>query len=590
MPLWSIKGEQALETRKANPVAYWGTRSTANRVEPIARPAFYPSFTFDKGEKIFTIGSCFARNVETELMKRGFEVPVRQLMADPLFNGLEISALNNYGTPSIYNELVWAFDPERPFVPSDHLLEIKSGQVVDLHLSGAVSPASWEIVVARRAAIQKLMRLSAECRVVIMTLGLAEVWFDTATGYYLNEVVRPTLLRLHPGRFELHVLSFQEAFEFLDKALLLLRKNGHPDLRVILTVSPVPLYATHRPADVMVANTYSKSMLRTVAEAICASYNWVDYYPSYEAIVLSERRSVWEADLVHVTNEAVALNVGRMLERYLSTPATLDGVRERLATGGRLVAEDLARTAREKAGEYAAAFFEEFGSWSATSPAFAVEHARFLVSGGDDEGAIRVLSGAPSGAEPLAVGLVKAEAELRLGRDGDAVATLLPLIPEKLKSQPAWELLVRAYAKGGDPAPAIAATQRYIAAMNPLRPSAILNLARALREGHPRIAAYYYELVIDDFLDTYEWIQYEIADFLVQQQRFDPARRMLEHLKPGNADLAKRVSALKELVGVGEFKEGAEAVAASLPNGQGPEKSVESSDWPGCEQGPRVLS
>lgn len=54
------------------------------------------------GEKVFTIGSCFARNVETELMKVGFDVPVRRVLHDL---GLGSEVINNFGTPSIYNEM-----------------------------------------------------------------------------------------------------------------------------------------------------------------------------------------------------------------------------------------------------------------------------------------------------------------------------------------------------------------------------------------------------------------------------------------------------------------------------------------------------
>jgi tetratricopeptide (TPR) repeat protein len=273
----------------------------------------------------------------------------------------------------------------------------------------------------------------------------------------------------------------------------------------------------------------------------------VDYYPSYESVVLSDRKAVWEADLVHVTDEAVAMNVGRMLDRYVSGGDSLNDLRGRIETGGRLVAEELARSAATTGGDQAAEFFAEFAFWSERSSGFAFEHARFLLARGEDEAVIRVLCQAPADAEPLAIALLKAEAQLKLGRADDAVATLLPLTTDNLQSQPAWELLVRAYAKGSDPSAAIGATQRYISSMGYMRPYAFLNLARALRISHPARSTDYYESVADHFADE-EWVYYEIAEFLVQQNKFDSARRVLANFRPKHADLILRAAAMRRLL------------------------------------------
>src|SRR5215510_6563682 len=102
MPLFVLSGADAVASRKTNPVATWGDRNAPNRVEPIATPAFKVPFRLEPGERIFTVGSCFARNVETELMKRGFQIPMRELFKRPEFAKLELTIINNFGTPSIY--------------------------------------------------------------------------------------------------------------------------------------------------------------------------------------------------------------------------------------------------------------------------------------------------------------------------------------------------------------------------------------------------------------------------------------------------------------------------------------------------------
>jgi hypothetical protein len=194
-------------------------------------------------------------------------------------------------------------------------------------------------VAARRKAIFEIYQSAAECRVIIMTLGLSEVWFDTLTGLYLNVAPRPAAIKAYPDRFRMHVLSFEEAYAFLDRTLGLLRKHGRPDLRVILTISPVPLTVTHRTEDVMVANSYSKSVLRVAAEHALVDHPFVTYYPSYESVLLSDRRRAFEEDMVHVTDDLVRLNVGRMVSAYAgkeetsAVPAIMERVRELIGSG-----------------------------------------------------------------------------------------------------------------------------------------------------------------------------------------------------------------------------------------------------------------
>jgi hypothetical protein len=40
-------------------------------------PTVNPGFQMRRGDKIFTIGSCFARNIEEILLTKGFSVPVK---------------------------------------------------------------------------------------------------------------------------------------------------------------------------------------------------------------------------------------------------------------------------------------------------------------------------------------------------------------------------------------------------------------------------------------------------------------------------------------------------------------------------------
>lgn len=323
MPIVTIAGPDAITTMKANPEAQWPKRNGSTRVVPVAKPGFVPAFSLTPGDTVFTIGSCFARNVERSLKDRGFRLPALDVLeADPEFQTVGSRVLNNYGVPSILNELRWAFANEDDIDETALFTQMGNGWV-DLHLHNTMRPTELETLRLRRRAIRAAYRSIAECKAVIITLGLSEVWFDTQTGYYLNMAPRRAMLRSDPDRFELHVLSYDETRDMLTRAVELIRDHGAPGIQVLLTVSPIPLTATYRDQDVMVANTYSKSVLRTAVEEIVQAHDFVGYYPSFESITLSPRPDVYLEDEVHVTQEIIDLNIGRMVTAYTGTEEEL---------------------------------------------------------------------------------------------------------------------------------------------------------------------------------------------------------------------------------------------------------------------------
>lgn len=538
MPLFTIPGDEAVATRKSNPVAGWGSRASDNRVEPVARPEFDHPFHLEPGEPIFTIGSCFARNIETELMRRGFAVPMRDLFKSPEFDGLETTIINNYATPSILNEFSWGL--EGGFNAQDHIVPTRGG-FADLHLNPAIRPVPFEMAVARREAIGKAMASVSQCRVVIMTLGLVEVWYDNQTGFYLNVAPRPSLMKDFPGRFDLHVLSFAEAYDHLSRAFRLLQSHCRADLQVILTVSPVPLTFTARPVDVMVANTYSKSVLRTVAEHAVADFPFVTYFPSYESVTLSDRKFAWKDDLIHVTQEIVAINVGRMISAF-SPGMTEDRVSEVRGASPEQAAA-LAGAARTTPD--AEAFFEALGNLSQGNPDFAVEHARFLDEVRRYEDVLAVLSHAGD-TQPLAVAELRARALLELGRPDEAAKVIEAVIRPKMKARPLWEMLVRAHGEAGDFNKTVVAGAGFRDAY-PFAASRIkLGMFRALRNSHPQAAVAYGIDAAQD--EDGVAAAYETAEVLISLNEMGRARSLLEAAEPTSDKDRHRIARLIALL------------------------------------------
>lgn len=309
----SVEAFAALHANRENK---WPSRARENRLEPLCAPAFRPTFTMQPGESVFTIGSCFARNIELALKNNGYKVPAFEfaLPKEELYagTGLSSGALNKYTPHSMLNEILYAFedlDPDR------FLVEVEGGYLdLQLHVNLPVSLARAR---ERREQVRVLYRNAiSESRVIVITLGLVEAWWDDHTQVYLNETPNRLLTERHPGRFRFEVLAPEAVFASIEQSLAKLKQYGRPDQRVILTVSPVPLTRTFTDQDVIVANGYSKSVLRTGAEIARRKFDWVDYYPSYESVMLSDRRFAWLDDLLHVTKDMVDFNVGRMLEAY----------------------------------------------------------------------------------------------------------------------------------------------------------------------------------------------------------------------------------------------------------------------------------
>jgi hypothetical protein len=156
------------------------------------------------------------------------------------------------------------------------------------------------------------------CRAVILTLGLAEVWRDVKADVFVNRTPIPSLFKTDPERYEFHLTSFAENWANLEAIHELLSHYGHPDIRIIVTVSPVPLMNTFSTMDIVTANTWGKSLLRAAAQEWAAAHSNVDYFPSYEIVQSSDRAAVWETDLRHVKGAAAQhvmdLFVGNYLE------------------------------------------------------------------------------------------------------------------------------------------------------------------------------------------------------------------------------------------------------------------------------------
>lgn len=322
MSIEIIPAETAWATLESNwhGSARWPTLQTANRLYPVVTTKARANFKIKPNEKIFCVGSCFAREIERTLRYFGFDVlsMIRDLPASPQRKIGDDNICNKYTVASIYNELRWALNPQTPYTHEQALIESPNHLLRDYQLAGPKYEDEANLAKRFRETFNHAFKAIKEADVVVLTLGLSEVWFDKQTQLYLNRPASLDIVQQYPGRFELHVFDYQQTSSMLEAIYTLLSEHLKADFRLLVTVSPVPLLSTFRNQDVLLANTYSKAVLRTAVEEFTVNKHNVDYFPSYEFVTLSNPAVVWqEDDFRHVNRAFVEYMMASVMEQFV---------------------------------------------------------------------------------------------------------------------------------------------------------------------------------------------------------------------------------------------------------------------------------
>ena len=330
-----ISFQQAITNlKRGREASRWPTREVGgeNRVEPICKPVINPTFALQPGESVFTMGSCFAREVEIRLQDRGFTVPCLgfEMPFEEGPRNFPSNCLTKFTAPSMLNEIKSTFGLSGALSDEACLVEVEPGRFLDTQLN-VKTPVTFDQAMERRRLVRELVHDGVlASRVAVITLGMIETWFDIEAGAYVNSVPALPLARRHPHRFHFEQMSLESTLAHVDELVKVLGAVRGPDLRILLTVSPVPVTRTFTDQDIITANTYSKSVLRIVAEAITRKYAEVDYFPSYEMVMLSDRLLTWQDDMIHVNNDMVEVIVSHMLSATITRRRSL-GLWQRLS-------------------------------------------------------------------------------------------------------------------------------------------------------------------------------------------------------------------------------------------------------------------
>ena len=269
-----------------------------------------PKILLEHHHKVATFGSCFAQHIGNSLVQNNFSWLITESVPFGLsmqnikrfnYNVFTCRTGNIYTTSLLRQWVEWALEEKNP--AEEHWGD--NNQIIDpfrpnIEPNGFYSKE--EMISSRAKALSSFRCALLEANVFIFTLGLTESWFNLKHAYEY-----PMCPGTVGGEFDETQHSFKnQSFSFikdnLEKAIFMMRTINQ-NLRIILTVSPVPLTATNSGHHVLIATMGSKSVLRSVAGQMAEEYEFIDYFPSYEIINSPSFRGVFFEPNLRTVNQ-----------------------------------------------------------------------------------------------------------------------------------------------------------------------------------------------------------------------------------------------------------------------------------------------
>ena len=327
----TARNRNAYSTKdKPNPAAvFWPDPSDARNRRSLYTelPMARPTPLIDKTTRLASAGSCFAMEIAHALQKSGYRYLVHEPNRCPrgtyevLQSGACAASSAAWGiifnTPSFRQLVEKAFEVRRlPRILWTQEFE-GSRRYLDPFRENLAFPTPEAYEANYAEHVRAARETFCEMDVLIITLGLNEVWRLKADGAVFSRNPWKTAA----GLVEHRTLTVEENVQDLVRMTEILRAHN-PAVKIIVTLSPVPLHATFAGADrhVVVANAHSKAVLRVAAEEFANRCKDVYYFPSYEMVTVCLKEP-WAADQRHVTRAAVA-QVMRLFHQLYDAEST----------------------------------------------------------------------------------------------------------------------------------------------------------------------------------------------------------------------------------------------------------------------------
>lgn len=273
-----------------------------------------PAFALAPGARVAGLGSCFARHMTPWLRAAGLALPDHE--PPPPFMEPQTARAFGYLAYPCRTGDIYTARQMRQLVEDAAAGRVDPGAVwwragrAHDALRPGVEPEGLdnaeEVLALRRAHLACVRRMLEAAECLVFTLGMTEGWACTATGRVVPLAPGIIAGEMDRTRFRPIVFGQAELREDL-RALRRALRGLNPGMKLLLTVSPVPLAATAMPAHALGANAAAKAALRTAAGEFAARHGDVDYFPAWEIVMHPGRAaSPFADDLRTVRPEVVA--------------------------------------------------------------------------------------------------------------------------------------------------------------------------------------------------------------------------------------------------------------------------------------------
>lgn len=273
--------------------------------------------------RVATLGSCFAQHLSRHIQASG----LHYFVAEPAPEDMDAAAAAQrqfgvfsarYGNVYTVRQALQLYDRAfGHFQPRETVWQ-RGARFVDpfrpqVEPDGFDSPEA--VTAAAQAHLACVREVFTRADWLVFTLGLTEAWRSRADG-----AVYPLAPGVAGGEYALtqhEFVNFTAAEVSADLSALVDRIGRvNPAVRVLLTVSPVPLIATREDRHVLLSNSYSKAALRVAADEVERRHGNVRYFPSYEIITSPAAGGRYYADDLRQVTDLGVRHVMRLFSRH----------------------------------------------------------------------------------------------------------------------------------------------------------------------------------------------------------------------------------------------------------------------------------
>ena len=291
-------------------------------------PVLETPFRIAPHDRVATGGSCFAQEIAQRLQKSGFlyylaeQPPEGMSAAEALRRNYAMYSCrygNLYTTLQFRQLIDRAYGRFQPQI--DVWTHAKTGRYLD-PFRPRIEPDGWATADDMRADREKhlaaVRNMLETMDVFVFTFGHTETWRHKPDGAIMQMAPGVDGGTWDPDTYEFYNMTVSEVVrEFL--ACVDMIRDVNPNVRIVLSVSPVGIIATYENRHVIESNSAVKAILRAAADEVVRSRPNIAYFPSFDLATASPNVSRFYREDTRRITEAGIDQTMRIFFKHLTT-------------------------------------------------------------------------------------------------------------------------------------------------------------------------------------------------------------------------------------------------------------------------------